>query len=597
MVSKIFSSKDKSSTPLFIQLFLIFCLFFVFNGGAFLIGWEQFKHIRVLHRVLSVIFVIIGIVICYLLYTKDKDTFFNLEPMRSLRYFFGMPAVISVGLLTFLYFATQLTYLITMHAGFGTSLWDLGIYDQVIWNTAHGDFLVTSVRGGLHVFCEHFKPIIALLSSIYWFRNSSVLLFTVFTLITSSSIALSYLISKQLTASHLVSLIFAFCVFFYQPMRNGIDFLFHTQALADPFLLAGVCFVPKTQIKRAILFFLLALMCKENIAMDVLGIGLFFISRKVKSGWTISFLAMLFLVLFVFVIEPHFSYPYHFLNKWTTYAYFRNPSLEAWKSLLDPNPIVFLILVFAPFFFLSFKCKGWYWLLGPSLALRLLGNMPGLRLTTVHYTAGLNALVIISAIYGLAFYFENKKNERKSPTTILILLIFSAFLFSGKPQLFAIDRFLTDVSKQEVQAAVKVLESIPSKYSVLTNERTSAHLSHRSHLYVFFSMFPHAPLEDAVKHPDLVVEDVERVTDREREVVLGLVKEGYLLIFEHGFIRIYASPNIQIPQALMTEWEEFKQPPAVPYRRFVQFGYRSIFVVGILFVVGLLVRRNILTTY
>ena len=110
-------------------------------------------------------------------------------------------------------------------------------------------------------------------------------------------------------------------------------------------------------------------------------------------------------------------------------------------------------------------------------------------------------------------------------------------------------------------------------------------------------MFPHAPLEDAVKHPDLVVEDVERVTDREREVVLGLVKEGYLLILEHGFIRIYASPNIQIPQALMTEWEEFKQPPAVPYRRFVQFGYRSIFVVGILFVVGLLVRRNVLAKH
>ena len=596
-------------TDIMIQLFLIFCLFFAFTGGAFLIGWEQLKYFRDLHRFFSIAFVIVGGVVSYCLYLKDKNAFFDLEPIKSIKRFFEMPAIISVSILTFVYFATQLIYLIVMHSGLGTSLWDLGIYDQVIWNTAHDHFLITSIRGGLHVFCEHFKPILTLLSPIYWFGNNTVPLFVVFTLITSGSVALAYLISKNVTRSHQTSLIFAFCVFFYRPMRNGIDFLFHTQALADPFLLFGFFFVLRNQLKRAIFFFCLALMCKENIATDVLGIGLFFISRKVKGGWLISFLALSFLALFVFVIEPHFRYPYHFLNKWNLYSHFVNPTRESWMRLLDPNPLVFLFLVFSPFFFLSFKCKGWYWLLGPSLALRLLSGMPGFRLTTVHYTAGLNALVIISAIYGFASLIHSRTGKAepkfaggiglfKNRNAILILLLFSAFVFSGRPQLFAIDRYLSDASKSNYQRIVKILESVPPQYSVLTNEMASAHLSHRAYLYVFFSMFPHAPLEEAARHPDLVVEDTERIRDNERDVVKGFVTEGYRLLFEYSFIKIYVSPSSKVSHDLVAKWEEFKHMPGVPYRTVVQFWYRWILAISILFLfVLLLVRGNALTLH
>lgn len=569
-----------------IQFFLAFCLFFAFTGGAFIIGWEQLKYFRDLHRALSITFIILGGFVAWRWYLKDKVTFFQLEPARSIKYFFELPPVISVGVLSVFYFVTQLTYQIAMHAGFETALWDLGFYDQVIWNTGHGNFLVTSVRGGLHVFCEHFKPILALLAPVYWIGNDTVLLFAVFTMIASSSIALSYLIAQTVTRSHHVSLILALCVFFYPPLRNPINFLLHTQALADPFILLGFYFVLKNQLKSAVLFFCLALMCKENIAIDVLGVGMFLISRKHKGGWLITLLALLLFVTFILVIEPHFRYPYHFIKKWDSYSHFVNPSLELWKGLLTPNPLLFLILLFGPFVFLSFKCKGWWWLLGPSLAVRLLSSFPGLRSTTDHYTGGLNALVIISVIYGFAALKSSAKIQSfKSQNVILVLLIFSAFLFAGKPQLFKIDKFLWEASKPDHQRIIRILESVPTQYSVLTNERPSAHSTHRSNLYVFLSMFPHAPLENAAKQPDLIIEDSEKIQEPEREILGEFIQNGYRLIFEFSFLKIYANPSKvnSIPFELITQWEAFKQTPVIPYRKVVQLWYRSILMIVFLF--------------
>lgn len=560
-----------------VQFFLIACLFFALTGGAFIISWEQLKYFRDLHYVLSIVFIILGGFVAWRRYLKDQVTFFQLEPVRLIKHFFELPAVISVGTLSVFYFVTQLTYQIAMHAGFETALWDLGFYDQVIWNTGHGNFLMTSVRGGLHVFCEHFKPILALLAPVYWVGNNTVLLLTIFTLIASSSIALSYLIAEKLTRSHHTALIFTFCVFFYPPLRNTINFLLHTQALADPFILLGFYFVLKNQLKSAVLFFGIALMCKENIALDVLGVGLFLISRKQKGGWFITSLALLFFVSYVFIIEPYFRYPYHFVKKWNSYAHLIHFSPDLWKELLSPNPLLFLILLFGPFVFLSFKCKGWWWLLGPSLAVRLLSSFAGLRLTTAHYTGGLNALVIISAIYGLA--------SIKSASKILVFLIFSALLFAGKPQLFKIDKYLWEASKPDYQRIIRILESVPIQYSVLTNERPSAHLSHRSNLYVFLSMFPHAPLEEVAKRPDLIIEDTEKIQMSEQKLLAEFIQSGYRLVFEFSFLKIYANPLKlnSIPNGLIDRWETLKQFPVIPYRKMIQLWYRSILMVAFLF--------------
>lgn len=587
---------------LIIQIVLLGCLFFGLTGAGFIIGWESLKPYRTLHKVLSIATIFIGAGIARWRFVTDRETFFLLEPARSIKIFFEIPPAFSLSFLALIYFITQLSSQILMHAGLETVLWDFGFYDQVLWNTFHGHFLISSIQGGIHVFSSHIKPILVLFAPIYLITDSPIPLFAVITLIISSSLIAVYLITRHLTSSHTIALIFAFCVFFYPPLKNGINYPIHMQTLADPFILFGFYFALKQGAKSALLFFVLALMCKENIALDVLGVGLFLISKRQKTGWIAAAISLVWMALVVLLIEPYFKNPYSSWNKWGFYSHLTILKLEPWLRLLTPNPLVFLLLLFGPFLFLSFKCKGWYWLLGPSLAFRLLSGMGELRLTTVHRSAGLNALVFISAIYGMVWFLNQikTKNHRwlywvRDKNTLMASLVLASILFAGTPQLLSIDRYLIQASKPEHQRIVRVLDSIPAPYSVLASESLSAHLAHRPFLYTFFNVFKNSPLEEASKHPDLLVVDETTLEPRQTQAMEEFIQGGYRLIFEIDFMKIYERPNETpvISNELIARWEGFKTSQPTPYRKIVWLWYqRTLLLFSLLLFILLLIRSS-----
>jgi uncharacterized membrane protein len=581
----------------FFQSFLVFSLFFGLTGGAFLIKWEWLKPFRDLQRFLSYALILFSIAFTWWRYCKDKTSFFRLEPVRTIKAFFDWPALYSVSFLFFLYAATQIIYQIVFHAAMETALWDFAFYDQIIWNTAHGHFLVTSVRGGLHIFCEHFKPIIALLAPIYHITNNTNVLLSVFTSINASVIVSAYLIARLLTRSHYTGLIIAISVFFYQPFINAFNFLLHTQVLADPLILFAFYCMLRKRIWFGILFFILALGCKQNIAIDVFGVGLFLMLKRNKGGWVVAALALIALIAYTFYIEPTFRYPYHFVKKSDCYSHLITWKLDEWQRLLKPNPIMFFILVFGPFAFLSFRCKGWYWLLGPSLLFRLLIAWPNFRTITYHYTGGLNALVIISAAYGVASFFEiQQKAEKdnceykfvpqrwlKNEQALLSVLFLSVFLFAGTPHLFKIDKYLTEASERGIQKIAAILDSVPSDYSVLASERLSAHLSHRPYLFVFQSMFPKAPYENLAANPDLIFVDGERINHSENQDLNKMLTAGYQHVFNFSFLDIYSGKDVTTnPTFLQTlsRWQAIASSPEVNYRNEVRIIYILVIVLA-----------------
>ncbi|OGW79367.1 MAG: hypothetical protein A3G33_03230 [Omnitrophica bacterium RIFCSPLOWO2_12_FULL_44_17] len=590
------------------QLFLLFCLYVALTGGVFFVGWRVLKRCRDLFTFLPALTILGGSIVSYYLYIKNSIKLENLEPIKTINRFFLWPPFLSVAILYIWYSASQTISLFLKHASLETALWDFGFYEQVIWNTAHGDFLVTSVRGGLHIFCEHFKPILALLSPIYIAVDNSTFFLAITTLVMSSSIIATYLIAKTVINSHKTALVFSLCVCFYLPIRDGINFPFHTQMMADPFILFGFYCALTKKNAYSLLCFALALICKENIAMDVLGVGLFltFQNQNRKNGLLTVMLSLACLVLILAVIEPNFSYPYHFINKWSYFAHFKSLNPELWKKLLEPNPISFLILVFGPFLFLSFKCKGWFWLLGPSITLRLLSGMPGFRFTRAHYTGGFNALVIISAIYGFLSLIQSLKANNKSTVSnmltenkslLYVLLILGTLAFAGAPQLFTIDKYLDLASNGNYQKVIKILESTPNEYSALTSERFAAHLSRRRYLFVFFEMFLHTPFEKMAETPDLIFIDSERMRPREIKEVDKFVTNGYAPIFQTEYMQVYARPGVNKTAIaeLTARWNTMSKTPEIPYRSSVRFWYKWLVGCALaLITTGLLRTRRVI---
>jgi hypothetical protein len=141
---------------------------------------------------------------------------------------------------------------------------------------------------------------------------------------------------------------------------------------------------------------------------------------------------------------------------------------------------------------------------------------------------------------------------------------------------------------------VQILEKIPPNYSVMTHHRLAAQLTHREHLYVFYEMFDHTPLQDAAKSPDLIVMDMERNADREQRLANGWIDQGYPLILETGFVKIYANPGLTPPlsTALLSEWQEILRSQAVPYRMIFKFGYGGLVLLGIGYYLVVIIRRS-----
>lgn len=583
----------------FLSVFFCVGLFYILTGGAFLQTREQANALSVhptFHLALHTTVILLVAVISLIRYRIDRETFFLLEPFSFFKYLSNLSPKMIISILACVYFATQLMTLSFMHAGLKTALWDVGFYDQMLWNTAHGRWLNVSVRGGLNLLGHHFEPIYLLLSPLYWFQDSIYAVFGFIALNGATNIVLVYLIAREIVKSKNDSLLFALAVFLYPPLRSAVLFPLQSQVFADPFLLLGFLFALKNKLLLGLISFILAVACKENIVLDVLGIGLFLIFKHKKnpSGWILVALSAIgYWVIFHF-IEPHFFWENDLWKKWTFFSHLKDPSVEQWKQLLSPNPLVFLFLIFGPVMFLPLICSGWPFLLGPSLLIRLLSNYSGLRLTTAHYTAGLNALIFIASIYGYGHLCQRLQNKSKSVVQICFLLVI--LLFAGKPQLLQIENFMWDMSYVENQKIVKLLKEIPKTYSVKSTEVFLAQLTHRQYIFSFTSVLPNSPYKEMNRNPDLLIVDEERIQGNEKTVLLDHVKQGYQPFIQGKYLSMYAGPQLDphIISQLRSKWEDIQNDEGISYRKIVRKWYKFLVIISFTILIFILFRRYLM---
>ncbi len=70
---------------------------------------------------------------------------------------------------------------VAQHEAHHTSVFDLGVYDQIIWNTAHGRILTYCAEPdfGDNFLATHLQPILILLAPLYWIWDDVRVLFNV----------------------------------------------------------------------------------------------------------------------------------------------------------------------------------------------------------------------------------------------------------------------------------------------------------------------------------------------------------------------------------------------------------------------------------
>lgn len=219
------------------------------------------------------------------------------------------PHVLAWGLVL-LYIITFTWLAIQRHASFNSSGFDLGIYDQVVWNTLHGRlfFYTTTGQPLLHL-SNHADPILLLVAPFYLIHSGpETLLFLQAAAIGLAGLPVFWLARQKLESDLAgISLLLAYLLFPTLEVVTLWDF--HPPALAVAFLMYAFYFLVKRRAGGFLVFALLAMACKEHIPLVVASMGVYALIRyrDWRLGVPTILLATGYFLAVMYWIIPTFS--------------------------------------------------------------------------------------------------------------------------------------------------------------------------------------------------------------------------------------------------------------------------------------------------
>jgi uncharacterized membrane protein len=156
---------------------------------------------------------------------------------------------------------------------------DLGIYDNIMHNTAHGHFLGCSlIKGGVHT-SAHFDPVLALLAPVYALAPGAKTLVTMQVAWVLSGCLPAYLLARR--SVHAAAALAVGIAWLCYPTVHGIILHdFHSFALVAPLFLWVVYFAEGRRWRAYLGAVVLALLVREDVALCVMGIGVWVALRE-----------------------------------------------------------------------------------------------------------------------------------------------------------------------------------------------------------------------------------------------------------------------------------------------------------------------------
>lgn len=407
------------------------------------------------------------------------------------------------------------------HSGF-----DLAIFTQALWNTLHGNFLYSSIKGGICLLADHFSPGLLFFLPFYAAWPSVKMLLLVQAAGAASGILPLYQILKLEHASRKdwqLAFLAAFAL--YLPLRNSVRFDFHPEILAIPFLLWAYFYFLRGRQIISSLFLLATLLLKESAAVAVFGFGAY--ALLAKRSYRYGAFWMIFPTIYFFIVT---GWAMPALNSGQEYFYLKG-NFGIWtgdggaaglKHILRPESLVYLLKIYLPVGFLSFLHPAFLLNL-PMLAQNLGSTNPMVRSIYFQYTAFLTPVVFISAI---------KASQKYSSKLVLLFFILSSIVTSGVPEYYIQQR---EIQKIPIDGPFleKYLGQIPGNVSLRTHEFFAAHAARRKELHIFENRHPKEGGSEAAMNADRCVLHNRFLSPNAEQVISQLTRQGYYLRYSN----------------------------------------------------------------
>jgi uncharacterized membrane protein len=303
---------------------------------------------------------------------------------------------------------------------FKATAFDLGNYDQAIWNTLHGrpfqftnqaiDWYGPPTRLGVHV-----EPILLLLALLYLIRSDPRTLLVFQTLVLVLGALPAFLLARRyLPRWPLLAVLFVLA-YLLSPALLGLNiFDFHAVSLATPLLLYALLALTYRRYVWLLICCALAASCKEDVplAIALLGVLMIWRYRLPRLGLVLLIGGFSWSALAFGVVIPHFFPGQQANNFWYRYETLgSSPGAAILNVLLHPWLLFTTFFTIERFYYLAglFRSTGFLCLLAPewllptlpSLAVNTLNTDPNLYSGVFQYNANIIPFLMIAGILGL----------------------------------------------------------------------------------------------------------------------------------------------------------------------------------------------------
>jgi len=394
---------------------------------------------------------------------------------------------------------------ILRHRAFQTGRFDLGNMVQAVWSTAHGHPLrITGLRGDqISRLAAHFDPILAALAPLWLVWPSPDLLLVVQAVAVALGALPVFWLARKHLRSERAGLGFALAYLLYPPTQWLTLNEFHPVALACPLLLYALWYLDEDRLLPFALFALLAAATKEEVALVVAGLGIWYAfthGRRLEGAAIVAASAAVALVA-IEVVVPHFNRAgsSSFFSRYgevggSPGGILRTALTDPWKILTTAAtgrglgyvarlvlPLG-LLVVFAPLLLLAAL---------PELAINLLSAVTTQTSIRLHYTGGLIPILVGAAVLGAGRLTRDRPRLAPSVATGALVFALAANYALGAIPLWRYfpegeqhDAYAARVSKHD-RIAAQALRLIPANAVVSATNSLGGHLSARRRILSF----------------------------------------------------------------------------------------------------------------
>ncbi len=411
-------------------------------------------------------------------------------------------AVTILLVLIFLLIIAVIAMLVVKYNSFEYDAIDLGIYNQVMYNSTHGDLFGLSIHPHSYL-GDHFELfLLALLPFYFIFKSPITLLALQVVVVLLSAIPLYYIARRLLTPCWSLAIA---CAFLFSPfVLNTIFFEFHILPFAIFFLLAAFYFYQNKKFIPFVISMMLALTVREDVALVTLLFGLLAILDKRKLRWILlpiiaSGAWFVIALQFTGYFSGYQSYKFLSFYGWLGGTsveiitnFFAKPWLVAQRFFTINNLFLAIGLVLPLVGLPLLRLK----YLAPTILIVIQLFLTGVSSTVIlqtHYASLLLPFIFIATVYALSKIITGQTSKRKvirciqnqKPLFGLILataIVYSFITFSPFPG--SLSHIWNKADNQAFADARQTsLELIGNDDAVISSFSTLPQLSSRKHIY------------------------------------------------------------------------------------------------------------------